>query len=187
MRRAAVTVTLGPSGSAIGDGHYAMRTAIAMGLLLLMAGGARANDEYVNPVFCYRVVQPPDVSRVVARPDGTEITMELAAPCPGPACISFGIAAGYPRNVTDLPHAHEYYRYLGWRLDKPTRRTIAGIPWIAYAMSRGDAALRLYEYTGGRGKAAYVVLAQYPHEAESRVRREITKLLASWRWVSACL
>lgn len=158
-----------------------------MGLLLLMAGGARANDEYVNPVFCYRVVQPPDVSRVVARADGTEITMQLAGPCPGPTCISISIAAGYPRKSDDLPHAHGYYRALGWRSAKPSRRTIAGTPWIEHTMSSGDAALSLHEYARGRGKATHVVAAHYPLEADPRVRREVTNLLASWRWVSACL
>ncbi|UPG96497.1 hypothetical protein [Luteibacter aegosomatissinici] len=164
-----------------------MRTAITMGLLLLMAGGARASDEYVNPMFCYRIVQPPGVTRVVPRADGTGITMEWGAPCTGPACVSIGIAAGYPRNPGDLPHAHAYYRSQGWQQGAPVRRTIAGIPWVTYPMSRRGARLTVHEYSRGRGKATYVVLAQYPPDAAPRVRRQVAGLLGSWRWLSACL
>lgn len=169
------------------DGCHEMRTVLATGLLLLVAGGARANDEYVNPVFCYRVVQPATVTHVVPRADGAGITMQMDGSCPGPACISIGIAAGYPRSADDLPHGHGYYRTLGWKPGKPVHRTIAGTPWTEYPMSRGDTALTLHEYARGRGKATYIVMAQYPRTADARVRREVAGLLASWRWLSACL
>jgi hypothetical protein len=164
-----------------------MRNATVMGLLLLVAGGVRANDEYVNPRFCYRVVQPPGVSRVIPRADGTGIVMELDGPCPGPACIAIDIGAGYPRRADDLPHAHRHYQALGWKPDKPVRRTLAGTTWTAYPMARQGMAMDVHEYARRHGEAVYVVVAQYPREARQRVRREVTKLLASWRWVSACI
>jgi hypothetical protein len=164
-----------------------MRTAITMGLLLLMAAGARASDEYVNPMFCYRIVQPAGIAKVIPRADGSGITMEWGAPCPGPSCISIGIAAGYPRGPGDLPHAHAYYRSQGWTTGAPVRRTIAGTRWVQYAMSRRGAALTLSEFSRGRGKATYVVLAQYPADAAPRARRQVAGLLASLRWLSACL
>ena len=187
LRKASAPVTLGSFGDARRDGYLGMRIVLATGLLLLVAGGARAADEYVNPVFCYRIVQPAAVTEVLPRADGAGITMQLGGPCPGPACVSIGIAAGYPRSADDLPHGHGYYRTLGWKSGKPVHRTISGIPWTEYPMSRGDAALTLHEYARGRGKATYVVLAQYPRTAEARVRREVTGLLASWRWLTACI
>ncbi|NID06478.1 hypothetical protein HBF26_16405 [Luteibacter jiangsuensis] len=164
-----------------------MRSAKVMGLLLLVAGGVRANDEYVNPRFCYRVIQPADVSRVVPRADGTGIAMELGGPCPGPACIAIDIGAGYPRRADVLPHTHRYYQALGWKAGNPARRTVAGTTWTTYPMARQGVAMDVHEHVRRHGEAVYVIVAQYPREARQRVRREVTKLLASWRWVSACI
>lgn len=164
-----------------------MRSATIMGLLLLVAGGVHANDEYVNPRFCYRVIQPATVSRVTPRADGTGIAMELDGPCPGPACIAIDIAAGYPHRAGDSPRAHRYYQALGWEPGKPVRRTLAGTTWTTYPMSRDGIGMDVHESARRHGEAVYVVVAQYPSEARQRVRREVTKLLASWRWVSACI
>lgn len=164
-----------------------MRSATVMGLLLLVAGGVRASDEYVNPRFCYRVIQPAGVSRIVPRADGTGIAMELDGPCPGPACIAIDIGAGYPRVAGDLPHTYRYYHTLGWKPGKPVRRTLAGTTWTAYPMARRGVVMDVYEHVRRHDEAVYVVAAQYPREARQRVHREMTKLLASWRWVSACI
>jgi hypothetical protein len=165
-----------------------MRQSLVVGLFLVMASDAYASDEYVNPRFCYRIVQPAGVSRVVPRADGSGITMELAGSCPGDSCVSIDIAAGYPRRAGDLPHAHGFYRALGWKVGKPIKRSVSGSPWITYPMSKDGVALDVHEYVRRRGEAAYVLVARYPSGIDARqVRRDVTDLLASWRRVSACL
>ncbi|SEN20216.1 hypothetical protein SAMN02800694_3081 [Luteibacter sp. UNCMF331Sha3.1] len=164
-----------------------MRILVVTGLLLVTAGGAHANDEYVNPRFCYRVVQPASVSRVVPHADRSGITMELGDGCPGPACVSIDITAGYPNRADDWPHAHGYYRALGWKSAKPVRRTLAETTWTLYRMARNDALMDVHESTRRRGAAAFVVVVRFPRGVEARVRRDVTDLLTSWRWVSACV
>jgi len=158
-----------------------------MGLLLLIAFGARANDEYVNPRFCYRVIQPPGPSTLRPLADGAGVTLERKGPCPGPSCITITIAAGHPRNIADAPRGHDYYRSLGWTAGRPVRRMAAGTAWVEYPMRKDGVAMIVLEHVRGHGEAAHVITARFPREAASRVRQDLDGILRSWRWISACV
>lgn len=160
---------------------------VTMAMATIFASNARARDEYVNPVFCYRLVLPDGVSRVSPGTGDSGIDMVSDATCGGVACLRIDVEAGYAWDRSHQLRRHDDYLAEGWKLDSAAKERSGDTLWDRYVLSRDDMRLRVYEKAGKSDQANYVVTARYRKDSSRIALRSLGQLLASWRWLSACL
>lgn len=160
---------------------------LAVTLATLVVGNAHARDEYVNPVFCYRLVLPEGVSGMSPHAEGGGIDMASDARCGRDACVRISVVAGYLWDDRHKPRGHQYYDSLGWTsLGTREVRTATNV-WSRYLLSRDGALLSVHEHIGRNDQINYIVTAQYRKASAPMAARMVGQLLSSWQWLSACL
>lgn len=165
-----------------------MRMALFGGMAFLLVGwNARANDEYVNPTFCYRILLPDASSNVVANRDGSGVAMDVGGPCQGDACVHVAISAAYLKGEGDTNLVHQDYLGHGWMLKSTLQKRVHGTTWTGHVMSRNGAMMAIFENANPHDQARYAVVAQYPKAMAMTAQKAIDEVLVSWRWVSDCL
>lgn len=164
-----------------------MRMAVIVAMALVLADGAQARDEYVNPTFCYRVVHPETATHVLVDPDGSGIAMDAGGLCKGQPCARLQISAAYLWDAGHAPRAYAFHLQQGWTLATRASKRVADTQWTEYLMSRGDVLRDIYERVDRRDQARYVVMAEYRRGSKVVGQRVVGDLLASWRWLSDCL
>jgi hypothetical protein len=165
-----------------------MRKALFIGIMLTCLGSrAYANNEYVNPIFCYRIVFPDDTSRVTPNASGSGVTIELDGPCEHAPCIRIAIAASYlgsGGDVTRTDHRHESTQ--GWTLQTTARRQVQGVLWNERQLSSHGNILVIYENADHHDQADYIVTMQSSQALAKSGQKAVEAILESWRWLSGC-
>jgi len=153
-------------------------------VLCALATVAHADQEYVDPVFCYRVVLPDAAARTVRHDDGA-VSFDVAGPCPGAACIRLDIASAY--HGAPLPSGSLARATGTWRAVSRSVRDVAGQRWELTRRTLGDRRAQSFEYTHALDGSRHVVTVLYMEAGRAQALDAAHAVLASWRWVSACL
>jgi hypothetical protein len=153
---------------------------------LVLWGHAQAGDEYVNPTFCYRIVQPDAVSHVTSHQDGSGVAMQIGNLCEPYACARISISASYMRDAGKAPRAYQDALKHGWVLKVSDEKRTPGAIWVEHLMFRGDSWLDVYETSNQKDQSRYELTAAFTTAQSITARRVVLDILDSWRWVSAC-
>lgn len=167
-----------------------MRTAFLVGVTLFLAGMtacAGTSDEYVSPVFCYRILVPGNASKVTPDPDESGVSMELEGPCGQHPCIRIVIAATYLNNDKgDAANDLADDAGLGWITGSKTRRQVRGTTWNERWWYRNGAIIGIYTNNTHHDQTRYIIRVQSPVSLDRTAKKAADDILSSWRWLSAC-
>jgi hypothetical protein len=163
-----------------------VQAAFYLGLAAWMALAPQAAEEYVNPSFCFRIVKPSGTAATTLLPNDGGLSMQVGKACPGDGCIVLTAAAGYVDASSTAGQAHADFERAGWVVQSTGKRTLGGLGWDRFGMSRGSERLTLFEHMATVDQATYVVSVRYGAEQAGEARKAVDGLLASWRRVSAC-
>jgi hypothetical protein len=164
-----------------------MKAACFLGAALAcLAASAWANDEYVDPNFCYRVILPDASSRATPAPDGSGVTLEVGTDCPHRACVRLQVLAFHIR-AKESPEPQDPFPLQGWTLRSIATARVSGIAWSRRTMTKGAITRVEYRTTQARDTTQYVVVASYPHGLRDAAEKALGQVLASWRFISECV
>jgi hypothetical protein len=162
---------------------------MCIGLVLSCAAyGARANDEYVNPIYCYRVVMPAPASSVTPNKDESGLTMRLGASCRPAACVRLGIFSGDIQLNGEYP-AIAYDAFVGsrWKIRAMSTVKIGSITWAERHLQKGATMLDVYESEDVAHRARFKVAVMYGKSSSAVAKKTVNGILTSWRFLSECV
>lgn len=163
---------------------------ISLVIMVFALLGAAAPDvhEYVNPVFCYRVVFPAGVTRMRAIRDNSGMHVDIGSGCSGEECsyIEFFALNNDSVGKESSSHIVSYLLKSGWRPNDLSSGVHQWGAWHVTSLAKGQLDTEIYERADGDA-ARYFLIAQFPDSKKTKFDKLLVAILASLRSVSECV